>query len=110
MLTALTGFPGTAGPAVSATTEPAAVTTRPRWGRPTHIKIRAPFVYTPRADERGPVVPLLLQTRGRQLLFDAQCRHSPETPVRNPRSIVRRADDRHAGRRELVLCDVRPSK
>ncbi|MEU1755119.1 hypothetical protein ABZ436_21035 [Micromonospora matsumotoense] len=84
--------------------------------RPTHIRIRAPFVYTRRDDERGPVVPLLLQTQGLQLrlqllmLFDAQCRHGPETPVRNPRNIVRRADDRYAGWRELVLSDVRPTK
>ncbi|MEV4708673.1 hypothetical protein [Actinoplanes sp. NPDC049316] len=84
--------------------------------RPTHIRIRAPFVYARRDDERGPVTPLLLQTQGLQLrlqllmLFDAQCRHSPDTPVRNPRNIVRRADDRYAGWRELVLSDVRPTK
>lgn len=84
--------------------------------RPTHIKIRREFVYTRRRDERGPVVPLLLQNQGLQLrlqlllLFDAQCRHSPGSPVRNPRNIIRRADDQYAGWRELVLSDVRPSK
>ncbi|KXK62661.1 hypothetical protein AWW66_06970 [Micromonospora rosaria] len=84
--------------------------------RPSHIKIRAPFVYARRDDARSPVVPLLVQTQGLQLrlqlllLFDAQCRYSPGTPVRNPRNIVRRADDQYAGWRELVLSDVRPAK
>ena len=83
--------------------------------RPDQIKIRAPFVYTSPSDPRGPMVPMLLRTQGLQLrlqlllMFDAQCRYSPGTPVRNPRSIVRRADDKYAGWRQLVLTDVHPS-
>ena len=84
--------------------------------RPTHIKIREPFVYAPGTHPRGPVVPMLLRTQGLQLrlqlllLFDAQCRYSQDNVVRNPRSIVRRAKDDYAGWRELVLCDVQPSE
>lgn len=83
--------------------------------RPEQIRIRTPFVYTSPGDPHDPVVPMLLRTQGLQLrlqlllLFDAQCRYSPGTPVRNPRSIVRRADDKYAGWRELVLSDVHPS-
>lgn len=83
--------------------------------RPEQIKIRAPFVYTRPDDPRGPVAPKLLRTQGLQLrlqlllLFDAQCRYNPGSVVQNRRSIVRRADDKYAGWRELVLSDVHPS-
>jgi hypothetical protein len=83
--------------------------------RPDQIKIRAPFVYTSPDDPHDPMVSMLLRTQGLQLrlklllMFDAQCRYSPGTPVRNPRNIVRRADDKYPGWRELVLSDVHSS-
>ncbi|MEU4439006.1 hypothetical protein [Micromonospora chalcea] len=82
--------------------------------RPTHIRIRPAFIYSRPSDEHEPVVPRLLRTQGLQLrmelllLFDAQCRYGTSKVVRNPRNIVRRANDTYAGWRELVLTAVRP--
>ncbi|MBM0226849.1 hypothetical protein [Micromonospora sp. ATA51] len=83
--------------------------------RPTHVRVRTGFIYARPGDTHEPVVPRLLRTQGLQLrlelllLFDAQFRYGTSTAVRNPRNIVRRADDTYPGWRELALTDVRPA-
>jgi hypothetical protein len=77
--------------------------------QPERILVRPEFmVGRPNADP-GPAMSRLIRSKGLQLrlellmLFDAQCRYGPGTPVRNVRQISPRADERYTSWRELVL-------
>jgi hypothetical protein len=76
--------------------------------QPATIRIRDAFVATTAEDAHGPALPRLVQSKGLQLrlyllmLFDAQCRHTPNTRVRNVRT-VSPTDGPYRSWGELVL-------
>lgn len=84
--------------------------------RPERIYLRPLFMQAGPTDDRGPVLPRLIKSRGLQLrlelllLFDAQCRHKPGHAVHNVRDITPGCDDTYASWRQLVLASTVSTK